>query len=168
MVPKYIIAAGGKWYEIPDLKGVVNTLAANPFLYSIPLPTLLEFQKPMNPVPDEIHKTNLIAYLRDDNMLDSIKNIDMSKFQKLLNDATIIIYNDTGSQPEFLEMVTPLIGGSAICIFMFSLAQGPTANIIFLSLSRKFLYSFFTALPIIAVYHMVMYSKVESLLFLLL
>ena len=121
MVPKYIIAAGGKWYEIPNLKDVVSTLAANPMLYSIPLPMLLQFQKPVDPVPDDTHKTNLIAYLQDDNMLHSI---DMSKFQKLLNDGTIIIYNDTGSQPEFLEMVTPLIGGPFIFILIFSLAQG--------------------------------------------
>ena len=124
MVPKYIIATGGEWYEVKDLKGAVSELAAstNPLIQLMPLSMLLQI--PVDPVRDDKRKANLIACLRDDNTLDSIKNIDMSKFEKLLHDGTIIIYNDTGSQPEFLELVTPLIGGPVICILMFSLAQG--------------------------------------------
>ena len=123
MFPKYIIATGGKWYQIPNLEEVAVKLAesaANPLSASIPLNILLEAygtqsMQSVNLVSDG---TNPTASLRYDKILDSIRD------SKLLDNSTVITYIDHGSQPEFQEMVPVLLAGPAIFIFIFSLAEG--------------------------------------------
>ena len=123
MVPKYIIATGGKWYQIPNLEEVAVKLAefaANPLSVPIPLNILLEAygtqsMQSVNLVSDG---TNPTASLRYDKILDSIRD------SKFLDNSTVITYIDHGSQPEFQEMVPVLLAGPAIYLFIFSLAEG--------------------------------------------
>ena len=123
IVPKYIIAESGKWYDIPNLDKVAVKLAesaANPFSAFLPPNTLLKLyaMQSVDPVSDDTLGTNPTAPPRYDKILDSIRN------RKLLDNSTVITYIDHGSQPEFQEMVPVLLAGPAIFIFIFSLVKG--------------------------------------------
>ena len=126
MVPKYIIATGDKWHQIPNLEEVAVKLAefaANPLsalIPQLPLNILLEVYERQSKdlVSDDTLGTNPTASLRYDKILHSIRD------SKLLDNSTIITYIDHGSQPEFQEMVPVLLAGPAIFLFIFSLAEG--------------------------------------------
>ena len=123
MVPKYIVATGGKWYHIPNLEKVAVKLAesaANPLSAFLPLNILLEAyeRQSKNPVSDDTLGTNPTASLPYNKILDSIRD------SKLFDNSTVITYIDHGSQPEFQEMVPVLLAGPAIFIFIFSLVKG--------------------------------------------
>ena len=59
-----------------------------------------------------------------DEVLNSMKNKDMTKVQKLLDDTMTIFYTDTGGQPEFQEVLPALVAGPTIFLLIFSLAKG--------------------------------------------
>ena len=123
MVPKYIVATGGKWYHIPNLEEVAVKLAesaTNPLSAFLPLNILLEAYERQSKgiVSNDTLGTNPTASPRYDKILDSIRD------SKLFDNSTVITYIDHGSQPEFQEMVPVLLAGPAIFLFIFSLAEG--------------------------------------------
>ena len=121
MVPKYIIADSGKWYEEMAVK-LANPISASKPLF-ISLAEAYGMQL-VDPVSDDILRSNPRAPPEYDKMIDSIKNIDVSKLQELVDDRIFITYNNTGSQPEFQDMMPALVAGPSIFIFIFSLAEG--------------------------------------------
>ena len=123
IVPKYIVATGGKWYHIPNLEEVAVKLAkfaANPLSAFTPLSRILKLytMQSKDTVSDDTLGTNPTASPQYDKILDSIRD------SKLLDNSTVITYIDHGSQPELQEMVPVLLAGPAIFIFIFSLVKG--------------------------------------------
>ena len=87
-------------------------------------PRLKAGNVPVRPGPDSDTSVTHTGYNLLDEVLNSMKNKDMTKVQKLLDDTLTIFYTDTGGQPEFQEVLPALVAGPTIFLLIFSLAKG--------------------------------------------
>ena len=87
-------------------------------------PRLKAGNVPVKPGPDSDTSVTHTGSNLLNEVLNSMKNKDMTKVQKLLDDTLTIFYTDTGGQPEFQEVLPALVAGPTIFLLIFSLAKG--------------------------------------------
>ena len=88
-------------------------------------PRLKAGNVPVRPGPDSNTSVTHTGSNLLNEVLNSMKNKDMTKVQKLLDDTLTLFYTDTGGQPEFQEVLPALVAGPTIFLLIFSLAKGP-------------------------------------------